>query len=75
MILAHRLSSVIGADRILVLDGGRVVESGSHAELIAQPGAYRRLMAPQLGTGGERPAVVARVTRRPDDRATRPSGR
>jgi ATP-binding cassette subfamily B protein len=59
LILAHRLSSVIGADRILVLDGGRVVESGSHAELIARPGAYRRLMGAQLGTGGERPVIAA----------------
>ena len=40
LILAHRLSSVIGADRILVLDHGRVVESGTHAELIARPGVY-----------------------------------
>ena len=61
LILAHRLSSVIGADRILVLDGGRVVESGRHAELIARPGAYRRLMGPQLGQGGERPAITAAV--------------
>ncbi len=61
LILAHRLSSVIGADRILVLDGGRVVESGSHAELIVQPGPYRRLMGPQLGTGGQRPAITGRA--------------
>src|SRR5580693_6100887 len=47
LILAHRLSSVIGADRILVLDQGRVVESGTHAELIARPGVYARLMAEQ----------------------------
>ena len=56
LILAHRLSSVIGADRILVLDHGRVVESGRHAELIARPGAYRQLMAPQLGTATPSPA-------------------
>ncbi|HXT82281.1 MAG TPA: ATP-binding cassette domain-containing protein, partial [Acetobacteraceae bacterium] len=48
LILAHRLSSVIGADRILVLDDGVVVQSGRHASLIAQEGPYRRLMGPQI---------------------------
>ena len=48
LILAHRLSSVINADRILVLDDGAVAESGRHAELIARNGPYRRLMGPQL---------------------------
>jgi ATP-binding cassette subfamily B protein len=47
LVLAHRLSSVIGADRILVLDGGHIVESGRHAELIARDGPYRRLMGAQ----------------------------
>jgi len=58
LILAHRLSSVIGADRILVLDQGRVVESGTHAALIAQPGVYRRLMAPQLGAADPEPTAL-----------------
>ncbi|MEW6346441.1 MAG: ABC transporter ATP-binding protein [Paraburkholderia sp.] len=58
LILAHRLSSVIGADRILVLDQGRVVESGTHAELIVRSGAYRRLMGPQVAASAERPAVL-----------------
>ena len=48
LILAHRLSSVINADRILVLDNGAVVQSGSHAQLIARDGPYLRLMGPQL---------------------------
>jgi len=56
LILAHRLSSVIGADRILVLDHGRVVESGSHAALMQQDGTYRRLMGAQAA---ERGAVEA----------------
>ena len=40
LILAHRLASVIGADRCLVLDQGRVVEQGPHAELMQQHGLY-----------------------------------
>jgi len=63
LILAHRLSSVIGADRILVLDQGRVVESGTHAELIARPGVYRRLMGPQLGTAAGQPVDVIESAR------------
>jgi ATP-binding cassette subfamily C protein CydCD len=47
LILAHRLSSVIGADRILVLERGRVVEGGRHDELMRRDGAYRRLMGSQ----------------------------
>jgi ATP-binding cassette subfamily B protein len=43
LIIAHRLSSVINADRILVLDGGRLVQLGDHATLSAQDGPYRRL--------------------------------
>jgi ATP-binding cassette, subfamily B, bacterial len=51
LIFAHRLSSVAGADRILVLDRGRVVESGRHAGLLAEQGAYFRLMADQSQDG------------------------
>jgi ATP-binding cassette subfamily C protein CydCD len=51
LIFAHRLSSVIGADRILVLDDGRLVESGRHAELMTQRGAYYRLMSGQAREG------------------------
>ena len=47
LILAHRLASVIGADRCLVLDQGRVVESGTHAALMQQGGLYYSLMREQ----------------------------
>jgi ATP-binding cassette subfamily C protein CydCD len=58
LILAHRLSSVINADRILVLQNGTVAQSGRHAELIAREGPYRRLMGPQLAEPG---ALLARL--------------
>jgi ATP-binding cassette, subfamily B, bacterial MsbA len=43
LVIAHRLSTVIGADRIVVMAGGRLVESGRHDELIARGGLYARL--------------------------------
>lgn len=48
LVIAHRLSTVVNADIIHVLDGGRLVESGSHAELLARGGAYARLHALQF---------------------------
>ena len=44
LVIAHRLSTVRDADRILVIDGGRIVESGAHAELIERDGPYRRML-------------------------------
>ncbi|MDY7807527.1 ABC transporter ATP-binding protein [Burkholderia stagnalis] len=60
LVLAHRLSSVIGADRILVLDQGQVVDTGTHAALIARDGPYRRLMGPQLEAAAD--AIGAAAT-------------
>jgi ATP-binding cassette subfamily B protein len=48
-VIAHRLATVLKADRIVVMDEGRVVEEGSHAELVARGGLYARLAALQFG--------------------------
>jgi ATP-binding cassette subfamily C protein CydCD len=50
LVIAHRLSTVRGADAIVVLDRGRVAETGSHAELLARRGLYARLIAAQLSS-------------------------
>jgi ATP-binding cassette subfamily B protein len=48
IVIAHRLSTVRDADRILVFHQGRIVESGTHDEMVAQPGMYRLLVETQL---------------------------
>jgi ATP-binding cassette subfamily C protein CydCD len=55
LIIAHRLSSVVKADRIIVLEDGRLVESGNHGELVAAGGVYAELMAQQRELDEEEP--------------------
>ncbi len=60
VVIAHRLSTVMDADVIYVMDQGRVVEAGSHAELLARGGAYARLHALQFAEqdDGRQPASM-----------------
>lgn len=71
--IAHRLSTVIGADLIHVIDAGRIVESGTHASLLAQNGLYAELAAQQLAASRildvERAEPQAPLPRRRADRA------
>jgi len=48
LVIAHRLATVLKADRIVVMDGGRIVDIGSHEELVARGGLYARLAAMQF---------------------------
>ena len=48
VVIAHRLSTVLAADKILVLSRGRIVEQGTHAELLAQRGLYTDLYETQF---------------------------
>lgn len=48
LIVAHRLSTILSADRLIVLKNGRVVQTGTHEALMGQPGFYRELVGPQL---------------------------
>jgi subfamily B ATP-binding cassette protein MsbA len=51
LVIAHRLSTIENADQVIVLDHGRVIESGTHAELLARGGVYAKLQQAQLGGG------------------------
>ena len=59
LVIAHRLSTVVDADLIYVIDAGRIVESGTHAELLARGGAYQRLYALQFADEAPLPNVGA----------------
>jgi subfamily B ATP-binding cassette protein MsbA len=62
LVIAHRLSTIEKADLILVMDEGRIVERGTHAQLLEQNGYYSRLHAKEFEEGDEpQPAHVTNV--------------
>ena len=58
IIIAHRLSTVMHAERIYVLERGGIVEQGTHADLVAKTGLYYALWRQQIGEGSLEPAPV-----------------
>ena len=50
ILISHRVTSLMQADRILVLDGGRVADVGSHAQLISRPGMYKEIYDIQMSS-------------------------
>ncbi len=59
LVIAHRLSTVRHADRIVVLDDGRIVQQGTHDELVARPGLYAELYRTQFAPGADQPDAVS----------------
>ena len=62
LVIAHRLSTVLAADRIFVVDGGRVVDSGTHGELLGREGLYATLFRTQFSPAAAAPAIEAEAT-------------
>jgi ATP-binding cassette, subfamily B, bacterial MsbA len=64
IVVAHRLQTIVGADKIIVIDGGKAVEAGTHRDLIAHEGAYKRFFAAQFGA--QALAIQPKTSDQPD---------
>ncbi len=67
-IIAHRVQSVMSADQILVMDAGRIIQRGSHEELVAQPGVYRQVFELQVQIEADLEREIAAVVEAAEDK-------
>lgn len=63
MVVAHRLTTAARADRVVVLDAGTVVESGTHTELLAARGPYHRLWEAFRPTSRDHPVTTSELVK------------
>jgi ATP-binding cassette subfamily B protein len=61
LVIAHRLATIVKADRILVVEAGTIVEEGTHASLLAKGGLYSRLARLQFESGAAALSAVAQA--------------
>jgi ATP-binding cassette subfamily B protein len=66
LVIAHRLATVLKSDRIIVMDGGRIVESGRHEELVASGGLYAKLAKLQFESGAQAFSSAGRTPALPE---------
>ncbi len=73
-VIAHRMSTIRGADRVVVMDGGRIVESGTHKELLARDGLYACLyrMTYESRPSGQSPSTGSGQAESGDGNGQRP---
>jgi ATP-binding cassette subfamily B protein len=72
--IAHRLSTILAADQILVIEGGRIVEHGTHADLVERGGIYANLYAAQFAENGDATVDRIQATDAPEYSAVRIGG-